>query len=259
MAKSLLPKEGLRTLNLFIFILGTVIGSFINVCIYRIPRGESVVYPPSHCPWCGYNLELLDLIPILSYLRLRGRCRKCGNKISGQYPLVELLTGIIFVFAFSKFGFTFEFLAEIVLIICLIISTFIDIKHQIIPDKVVLPTAVIGLLLTFLLRLQNLPDYFLGSAVGGGIILLIAVLSRGGMGGGDVKLFAAVGMFLGLRLTILSILLSFIFGSIAGLMLIMLNLKKIKDAIPFGPFIALGSVISLFMGDRIISWYWGFF
>jgi len=173
--------------------------------------------------------------------------------------LVELLTGLMFVFTFSKFGFTFEFLAEIVLIICLIISTFIDLKHQIIPDKVVLPTIIAGLVLNIMLRRENLPNYLMGFALGGGIIFLIVVLSSGGMGGGDVKLFAAVGMFLGLRLTILSILLSFIFGSIAGLILIMLNLKKMKDAIPFGPFIALGSVISLFMGDRIISWYWGFF
>lgn len=218
-----------------------------------------MVYPSSHCPRCGYNLEPLDLIPVLSYLWLRGKCRKCGVMISGQYPLVELLTGFMFVFAFTKFGFTFEFLAAIVLIICLIISTFIDLKHQIIPDKVVLPTMTAGLVLNIVLHWENLADYLMGFALGGGIIFLIVVLSRGGMGGGDIKLFATVGMFLGFRLTALAMLLSFILGSIAGLALIILKLKKMKDAIPFGPFIALGSVISLFMGDRMISWYWGLF
>lgn len=253
------PTEGADLLNLFIFILGTVIGSFINVCIYRIPRGESVVYPPSHCPRCGYNLGPSDLIPLLSYFWLRGRCRRCGEWISLQYPFVELLTGIMFVLSFIKFGFTFDFLAAIILIICLIISTFIDLKHQIIPDKVVLPTMAAGLLINIVFHWKDLPNYLLGFVLGGSIIFLIAVLSRGGMGGGDIKLFATVGMFLGLRLTVLSLLLSFIFGSITGIFLIVLNRKKMKDAIPFGPFIALGSVVSLFMGESIISWYLGLF
>jgi leader peptidase (prepilin peptidase)/N-methyltransferase len=169
------------------------------------------------------------------------------------------MMGIMFVLTYINFGFTFDFLTAIILIICLIISTFIDLEHQIIPDKVLLPTLGAGLLLNMLTHWRNLPDYLMGFALGGGIIFLIVVLSRGGMGGGDIKLFATVGMFLGLRLTVLAMLLSFILGSIAGLVLIMLNLKKMKDAIPFGPFIALGSVISLFMGDRIISWYWGLF
>ncbi|MDD4569628.1 MAG: prepilin peptidase [Tepidanaerobacteraceae bacterium] len=246
-------------MNLFIFILGTVIGSFINVCIYRIPRGESVVYPPSHCSRCGYHLQPQDLIPLLSYFWLRGRCRKCGARISMRYPLVEFLTGIMFLATFNKFGFTFNFLTAIILVICLIISLFIDLEHQIIPDKVVLPTMAAGLLINIVMHWKDLPDYLMGFALGGGIIFLIVVLSKGGMGGGDIKLFATVGMFLGLRLTVLAILLSFIFGSIAGLILIILKYKRMKDAIAFGPFIALGSVVSLFMGDRIISWYWGLF
>jgi leader peptidase (prepilin peptidase)/N-methyltransferase len=169
------------------------------------------------------------------------------------------MTGIIFVLTYIKYGYNFDFLTTSILIICLIISTFIDLEHQIIPDKVLLPTMAVGLILNIVLRWENLLDYLMGFAFGGGIILLIVVLSRGGMGGGDIKLFATVGMFLGLRLTILAMLLSFIFGSIAGLILLILKLKKMKDAIPFGPFIALGSVISLFMGDRMISWYWGLF
>lgn len=246
-------------MNLFIFILGTVIGSFINVCIYRIPRGESVVYPPSHCPHCSCNLGPSDLIPVLSYFWLLGRCRKCGAGISIRYPLVELLTGVMFLLAFNKFGLTFDFLTAIILIICLIISAFIDLRYQIIPDKVILPAMAYGLLINILVHREDLPNHLMGFALGGGIIFLIVVLSRGGMGGGDIKLFAAVGLFLGVRLTVLAMLLSFIMGSIAGLILIMLNIRKMKDAIPFGPFIALGSIVSLFMGERIISWYWGLF
>lgn len=241
---------------LFIFLLGTIIGSFINVCIYRLPRGESVIYPPSHCPLCGYRLRPLDLIPLLSFFALRGKCRECGANISVVYPLVELLTGLMFVFAFVKFGLTLDSLTAIILISCLMISTFTDLEHQMIPDKVIFPTIVAGLMLNILFRRENLISFILGSVLGGGIILLIVILSRGGMGGGDIKLFAAVGMFLGVRLTILAMLLSFIFGSLVGLILIMLKLKNMRDAIPFGPFIALASIVSLLSGDKLISWYW---
>lgn len=249
----------LDLLNFFAFIFGTVIGSFINVCIYRIPKGESIIYPPSHCPRCGYHLRPIDLIPLLSYILLRGRCRKCSAPISSRYLFVELLTGVIFLLAFLKFGFTFDFLAAVILIICLLTSALIDLEYQIIPDRVVLPTAVIGLLLTLLLHRENLSDRLLGLAVGGGTILLVVVLSRGGMGGGDIELFTTVGMYMGLRLTALAVLLSFIFGSIAGLILILLKYKKMKDAIPFGPFIALGSIVSLFMGQELINLYFNLF
>lgn len=218
-----------------------------------------MVYPSSHCPRCGYNLKPPDLIPLLSYLLLRGRCRKCRANISLLYPLVELLTGLMFIFAFIKFGLTFEFLSAIILITCLMITTFIDLEHQIIPDKVVLPSLAAGLVLNIIFHREDFYNYLLGFILGGGIIFLIVVLSRGGMGGGDIKLFATVGMFLGFRLTLLALLLSFILGSVVGLILIILKLKNMKDAIPFGPFIALASVISMLAGDRIISWYWGLF
>ena len=218
-----------------------------------------MVYPSSHCPRCGYNLKPPDLIPLLSYLLLRGRCRKCRANISLLYPLVELLTGLMFIFAFIKFGLTFEFLSAIILITCLMITTFIDLEHQIIPDKVVLPSLAAGLVLNIIFHREDFYNKLMGFALGGGIIFLIVVLSRGGMGGGDIKLFATVGMFLGFRLTLLALLLSFVLGSVVGLILIILKLKNMKDAIPFGPFIALASVISMLAGDRIISWYWGLF
>lgn len=161
--------------------------------------------------------------------------------------------------AFMKFGLTFDFLSAIILIICLITCTFIDLEHYIIPDKIILPTMIAGFLLNIVLHFESLLDYLMGFALGGGIILLIVILSRGGMGGGDIKLFATVGMFLGLKLTALAMLLAFILGSIAGLILIIFKLKKMKDAIPFGPFIALGSAIAMFVGDNILSWYLGLF
>jgi len=170
-----------------------------------------------------------------------------------------IILGIMFIIAFIKYGFTFNLLAAVILITCLMISAAVDLKHQIIPDKVVLPSLALGLLLNILIHRENLLSYIAGFASGGGIILLIAVLSHGGMGGGDIKLFAAVGMFLGFRLTILALLLSFVLASSVGLVLVMSKRKKINDAIPFGPFIALASVISLFYGDRIISWYLGLF
>nr|WP_273701712.1 A24 family peptidase [Tepidanaerobacter acetatoxydans] len=146
-------------------------------------------------------------------------------------------------------------MSAVTLISGLIISAFTDLEYQIIPDKIVLTTAVIGLLLNILIHGKDVLNYLMGSVLGGGTIFLIAALSQGGMGGGDIKLFAAVGLFLGMRLTLLSLLLSFILGATAGIILIVLKLKGIKDAIPFGPFIALGSIASLFAGDKIISWY----
>lgn len=172
---------------------------------------------------------------------------------------MEILTGFMFTLAFIKFGLTIEFLIAAVLITSLIISAFIDLKYQVIPDKVVLPTFIMGLLLNILINKENILYHLMGFALGGGTIFLIVVLSRGGMGGGDIKLFAAVGIFLGFRLTALALLLSFILGSFAGIVLVLLKRKKINDAIPFGPFIALASVISLFVGEKILAWYLGLF
>lgn len=168
---------------------------------------------------------------------------------------VEFLTGVLFICVFIKFGLTFHFLKAIIFITCLLITAFIDLKYLIIPDQVILPSLAVGLILNTVLYCKRLPYYLAGFALGGGIILLIVVLSRGGMGCGDIKLFATVGLFLGLRHTVLAILLSFISGSIVGLIFIIFKIKKMKDAIPFGPFIALGSVVSLLIGDNIISWY----
>lgn len=242
-------------LHFIVFCLGAVIGSFLNVCIYRIPLGESIVYPPSYCENCGYRLKSLDLVPIISYIFLAGRCRECSSKISIRHPIVEIITGVLFLFSFNRFRLTCDFLSALILISILIISTFTDIEHGIIPDKVVIPGMAAGFLINALSHPDKLLYYLLGFLLGGGFLLLLAVMSHGGMGGGDIKLFAMIGLFFGMKLTALSLLLAFISGSIIGLIFIIFNLKKPKDTIPFGPFIALASIISLLFGGGIISWY----
>lgn len=242
-------------LNFFIFILGTIIGSFLNVCIYRIPRCESIVFPPSHCPHCGYRLAPGDLVPILSFIAIKGRCRECGAKISPLYPFVEISTGLLFVLAFQRYGFSYMFLSSIILLSTLIISAFVDMEHGIIPDKVTIPSIALGLFIHGFFIPSVLADSISGCFLGAGSILLIVILSKGGMGGGDIKLFAVAGMFLGLGKTLLSLFLSFVFGSVAGILLIIVKKKGAKDSIPFGPFIALGGTLSMLYGDMIISWY----
>ena len=242
-------------LHFIVFCLGTVTGSFLNVCIYRIPLGKSIIYPPSCCENCGHRLKPLELVPIISYISLAGRCRECGSKISLSYPIVEVITGILFLCLFNRFGLTYDLLSALILVSILIISTFTDIEHSIIPNKIVVPGMAAGFLTNILLHPDKLPYCLLGFLLGGGSLLLLAVISRGGMGGGDIKLFAMIGIFFGLKLTALSLLLAFILGSIGCLICIIFNLKKPKDTIPFGPFIALASIISLFFGNGIISWY----
>jgi len=241
--------------KLFIFVLGTIVGSFLNVCIYRIPLGESVVYPPSYCPRCKAKINALDMFPILNYLWLRGRCQKCSSKFSIRYPVVELLTGIILLGAFIKFGLTWELLSSFVLICCLMVSTFTDLECGIIPDKVLMSTLAVGFVLKVLIFPGKVWDGTMGLFLGGVILLMLSIVSRGGIGGGDIKLFAVVGWFLGAVLTLLSLLFSFIFAGFAGSIMIASGLKMIKDTIPFGPFIALSSLISLFVGNEIIAWY----
>ncbi|HHY13458.1 MAG TPA: prepilin peptidase [Thermoanaerobacterales bacterium] len=240
---------------IIIFAFGAIIGSFLNVCIYRIPLKKSIISPPSHCINCGYRLKAFDLIPIISYIFLLGRCRKCGIKISIIYPIVEIITGVLFLYSYKRFDFTFDLFKVLILISILIISTFTDIEHGIIPDKIVIPGMLIALVLNIIFCIYNLPSFIGGFLLGGGFLLLLSIISKGGMGGGDIKLFAMIGLFLGFKLTTLSLLLSFIFGSIIGLIFMILKFKKPKDTIPFGPFIALASIISVFFGDEIIFWY----
>ncbi len=243
-----------------IFIIGIIIGSFLNVCIHRIPKNESIVYPSSHCTYCSTPLKWYDLVPIISYLSLRGKCRYCGGKISPQYPLVELLNGLIYLLVFYYFGLSLGFVFYSLVLSTLIVVSFIDYYEQIIPDGLLLITlasAVLFKLINYFIYKVPIAiwsDLF-GFLAGGISFLLIALVSKGAMGGGDIKLIALLGFILGLKKTLLNILLSFMIGAIISLFLLITKEKGRKDAIPFGPFINIGFLISLIWGDSIIIWY----
>ena len=248
---------------ILIFILGLIVGSFSNVCIYRIPRNESMIYPASHCPKCRSSIRPIDNIPLLSYILLKGKCRNCGSKISIQYPVVEFLTGIIYIFIFLIYGLTLQSLIYIILLSSLIIIAFIDLNKQIIPDVISLPGIGVGLILSFFVPYISFINSALGVLVGGGIIFIIGlagsvIFKKEAMGGGDVKLAAMIGAFLGWKYTIISLFLGFFLGALVGIFLILSKIKSKEDMVPFGPFIALGSFITLLWGEKIIVLYLGF-
>lgn len=243
-----------------VIIYGLLIGSFLNVLIYRIPREESIAFPGSHCPECDHNLRWYDNIPVLSYLILGGKCRYCGTRISVQYPLIETLNAIVYVVLYISLGWGVDFIAFALIASVLIAIAGIDLKEQIIPDSLVLSILVIEVLHKALNYFMydispGLTDSLLGLSVAGGIFLLIVLVSKGGMGGGDVTLIGALGFVLGLKGILLTIFFSFILGAIISIFLLATGLKTRKDPIPFGPFIILGFFIVLLWGNGIISWY----
>ncbi len=249
-------------LTLLSVIFGAIIGSFLNVCIVRLPKEESIVFPGSHCPRCGHSIRFYDNIPILSYVFLKAKCRYCGASISVQYPLVEGITALCSLLLFMRFGISLSYLFYFCFVAALIAITVIDLYHQIIPDVISLPGIGVGLLGSLALPEHTFFDSLIGGIVGGGSLFLVAVLyrwvaKREGMGGGDVKLLAMIGAFLGWKAVILTILLSSLIGSIAGIGIMLLKGKDFKYASPFGPFLSLGAVISLFYGEQMIRWYLG--
>jgi len=248
---------------ILIFVLGLIVGSFNNVCIYRIPRNESIIYPASRCPKCRSSIKPIDNIPLLSYILLKGKCRNCGSKISIQYPVVEFITGIIYTFIFLIYGLTLQSLIYIILSSALIIIAFIDLNRQIVPDMISLPGIAIGLILSFFVPYISFINSVLGVVVGGGIIFIIGlagsvIFKKEAMGGGDVKLAAMIGAFLGWKYTIISLFLGFFLGALVGIFLILSKIKSKEDMVPFGPFIASGSFITFLWGEKIFSWYVGF-
>jgi leader peptidase (prepilin peptidase)/N-methyltransferase len=246
-----------------IFVLGLIVGSFSNVCIYRIPGNESIVYPASHCPKCHTTIKPIDNIPLLSYILLKGRCRNCKSKISIQYPVVEFLTGFIYLIIYLIYGLSIQTLIYIILSSALIIIAFIDLNEQIVPDVISLPGMVIGFIISFFVPYILFVNSALGILAGGGIILIIGlagsvIFKKEAMGGGDVKLAAMIGAFLGWRYIMVSLFLGFFLGALAGIILILSKIKSREDVVPFGPFIILGSLITLLWGEKIITWYIGF-
>ena len=240
---------------LFIFFLGLIFGSFSSVCIHRLPKGESILTPRSHCTNCQALIRAYHNIPLVSYLWLMGRCRSCGAAISWRYPLVELLTGLLYWSLFLQFGFSLTWLVYALLVTALIIASFIDLEHQIIPDVISLPGLALGLLLSGPLLPISFLDSLVGALVGGGIFYLIALLYRGGMGGGDIKLIAMIGSFIGLRMVLLTIFVAAFSGSLVGLILILFKGKGRKDAVPFGPFLSSGAILGLLWGEWLIRRY----
>lgn len=241
-------------------VFGAIVGSFLNVCISRLPKEESIVTPRSHCPQCKSPIKFYDNIPLISYLLLKGRCRNCGQPISIQYPIVEAITALSSFFLFITFGVSLSFIYYFSFVAALIVITVIDLYYQIIPDVISLPGIVIGLLGSLIIPQITFWASLIGIISGGGSLFLVAtayqwLFKREGMGGGDVKLLAMIGAFLGWKAVILTILLSSFIGSIIGITVMLIKGKDFKYAIPFGPFLALGAVISLFYGEQLINWY----
>ncbi|MDD5492644.1 MAG: prepilin peptidase [bacterium] len=251
---------------MIVFLFGLLFGSFANVCIYRFPRNESIVFPASHCPSCSKPIPWYDNIPVLSFILLRGNCRSCQAPISWRYPLVELITGIIFAALFLKYNFTFFFWMYALVSLVLVIITFIDFQEQIIPDELSYGLMIAGTVFSFFNKelylqiifyfpqiLNQLVASYVGLLVGGGILYLIAWISRGGMGGGDIKLAAGLGTFLGWENTLIMLGLSFLFGGVVGTVLLLSGKKKRKDPIPFGPFIAAATIAVILFNDQLIA------
>ena len=236
-----------------VFCFGLAVGSFANVCIHRLPRKESVVFPGSHCPACSAAVRPLDNIPVISYIALGGKCRDCATRISPIYPVIETVTAVLLLVGFFKFGPSFDFLVYAVVAPALVIITAIDIEHQIIPDVITLPGIALGLVVgTYTI---GYADSLLGFFAGGGLFYLLAVLSNGGMGGGDIKYIAAVGALLGWQKVLLVIFIGSLLGSVVGVFQITVQKKSRKSLIPFGPFLATGTLVTLFYGNSLIRLY----
>jgi leader peptidase (prepilin peptidase)/N-methyltransferase len=237
------------------FLFGLVIGSFLNVVIARLPDGRSIVSPPSACPRCGGLIRWYDNVPVLSWLWLRARCRSCKAKISWRYPAVELLTAVLFALAARRFGPALDLGQALLLLAALVAITGIDLDHQIIPDVITLPGIAVGGGLAVALHPAAWRDTLFGILIGGGLFFVIILASRGGMGGGDMKLGAMMGAFLGWKLVLLAILLGVFAGGAVAIGLLVTGTKGRKDPVPFGPFLALGAVVSLLWGNDLLAWY----
>ncbi len=238
---------------------GLLLGSFYNVVGLRVPQGQSIVSPRSACPTCGHQLRALELIPVLSYLLQGGKCRVCKTGISPVYPIIEFLTGVLFATAPLVVGWSSELIIALTLISLFIIILVSDTAYMIIPDKVLLVFVGIFLLERLFIPLSPWWDSLLGAGIGFGLLLIIAIVSKGGMGGGDIKLFALIGFVVGVKTLLLSFFLSTLFGAVFGLLGMALKLVKKGKPIPFGPFIAIGTLVAYYFGDTIIQTYLNLF
>jgi leader peptidase (prepilin peptidase) / N-methyltransferase len=250
-----------ESIMMILFVFGACIGSFLNVCIYRIPAERSIVRPPSACPQCNSSIRFYDNIPIFSYIWLMGKCRQCGAKISIRYPLIEFLTGFLACVCFVKFGLTIEAGVFFCFTAALLVISFIDIDHKIVPDSISLPSIPIGLAVSFFLPSIHFIESLIGMLVGGGILYLIAwsyqfITGKEGMGGGDIKLLAMIGTFIGWKGVLVDVFIASASGAFVGIFLMLAAHKNMKYAIPFGPFLSIGAVVYIFFGAELIQWYY---
>jgi leader peptidase (prepilin peptidase)/N-methyltransferase len=240
--------------SVYFFAVGACVGSFLNVVIYRLPKKESLVRPGSRCPACSSPIRWWNNIPIVSYFLLRGRCADCGVKFSARYLMVEALTGLLFAACFVRFGLTAEAALYFAFAAALVAIAFIDIDHMIIPDAITLPGIPVGLICSSILPLSLL-DAVSGMLLGGGILFIIALIVPHGMGGGDVKLLGMVGAFLGWKAALITIFLGALVGSAGGIIGMVALGKGRKAKIPFGPYLAVGALLSMFFEREIIDFY----
>jgi len=247
-------------IEIFIFILGLCIGSFLNVCIYRLPVSKSIIHPGSMCPNCSTLIPFYDNIPVFSYLWLKGQCRNCKVSIPLRYPTVELLGGLFALGTYLSFGLTAESLIYYTFIAGLLVVTFIDLDHRIIPDVITLPGIPICFAASFALPDITYKEALIGIVVGGGSLLLVAwtyslITKKEGMGGGDIKLLAMMGAIVGWKGILFTIFTASLIGTLAGLAVMLQSRRGMKLAVPFGPFLSIGSITYIFFGTQLITWY----
>lgn len=243
---------------IFIIILGLVIGSFLNVCIYRIPQKKSIIYPSSHCTKCGHKLYVLDLIPVISYIALKSKCRYCKSKISSRYLIIEITNSLLYLIFFIKFKFTLEFFSYCFLISLLLVVFVIDLRYKIIPNKINLFGFTIILTIKVLeslyyLSFAPLVDSILGLLIGAVPILLVILITNGGMGAGDMKLMAVIGMWFGLKFTYLVLVIGILAASIMAVILLATKQSTKKSELPFAPFLFISTFICLIFGQSILD------
>lgn len=237
-------------------LLGLVISSFLNVCIDRLPRGESVVSPASHCPACGQRLAPWDMIPVASYLFLRGRCRYCGAPIPPRVLVVEVLTGGLFVLLWYRYGLSLQLLLATLYTCFFIVIFFIDLEHHLVLNRVIYPAIFLALVAIPITPHHGPVELLGGGALGFGLLFLIASIYPAGMGMGDVKLAAFIGLVVGFPAVLVALFLSFLAGGVVGGSLLLSGVKGRKDPVPFAPFLVAGGIIAMLYGGQILDWYW---
>ena len=238
-------------------LLGTAIGSFLNVCIDRLPIGKSLAYPPSHCDACQHRLLPKDLIPVFSYLWLRGHCRYCQAPIPRRVFWVEVGTGLLFAFIYWHYGLSVEFAVSAFYCCLFIVLGVIDLEHKLILNKIVYPAAVVALIIDAFLPQPGIINGVIGGTIGFALFLIPALIFRGGMGWGDVKMAALIGLVTGPLLVLFTLAMGAILGALVGVILLLLKIKTRKEAIPFGPFLSLATMATLLWGSDILNWYLG--